>query len=543
MSPVAAPAGFRGTFRDDDFARAMYSESAGIARIIPVAVAIPVDHDDLALLVRWAAHEGVALIPRGSASSMANGAVGPGVVVDLRRFDTIGKVDVERGTLIVGAAVLRNAADDAAARFRLSFPVDPSSGAFCTIGGMCATNAAGSRSVRVGAMRAWVHGVECVFADGERVWLRRGETPPALRTVRRVVDALAGRLRIGDPALSHVGVRKESSGYALAEYARTGDLVDLLVGSEGTLAFITAVELRLTPALPATASMLAAFPTLEDAAEAAGRLAVRDARAVELLDRTFLDVCRATAEGRALLEGVPDETEAVLLVEAADLYEVRASDQARALGQAAAEAGASAVRVASDNRDELAMWRLRHAASPILSQLDPHLASMQVIEDACVPPARFPTYIRGVRELAERHGLRVVMFGHAGDAHAHVNLLVDTRRAGWRDQVAEMLDDVSAFVASLGGTLAGEHGDGRLRTPLLDLVWPEETRELFRLVKTAFDPVGILNPGVKIPLRDALPFDAVKYDPTLPPLPAEARLALDAIAADKGWARARLPEE
>ena len=186
------------------------------------------------------------------------------------------------------------------------------------------------------------------------------------------------------------------------------------------------------------------------------------------------------------------------------------------------------------------MWELRHAASPILSRLDPSLKSMQFIEDGCVPPDRLPEYVRGVRAALDRHETRGVIFGHAGDANVHVNPLVDVRRPDWRERVAALLDEVAELTASLGGTLAGEHGDGRLRTPLLDRVWPAASRHAFAAVKHCFDPAGILNPGVKVSLPGQRALGEIKYDPSLSPLPPAARRALDVVERERAYARFRL---
>jgi hypothetical protein len=148
--------------------------------------------------------------------------------------------------------------------------------------------------------------------------------------------------------------------------------------------------------------------------------------------------------------------------------------------------------------------------------------------------------VRGVRAALERHGLRGVILGHAGDAHAHVNPLVDVRLPDWRERATALLDDVVALTARLGGTLAGEHGDGRLRTPLLERVWPAETLELFAMVKRAFDPSAIFNPGVKVPLARQHALGAIKYDPALPPLPPAARIALDVVERDRAYSTPRL---
>lgn len=533
---LQAPEGFRGVFRTDDRARAVYSESAGIARIIPDAVAVPADADDVVTLVQWAAARGVPIVPRGSATSMANGALGRGVALDLSRLDWIGAVDAPRATVACGPGALRDAVDAAACGHGLRVAVDPSSGAFCTIGGMVATNAAGSRSVKLGAMRAWVRGLDCVFADGSRAWVRRGEPRPRIEALQAFRQEVARDVRDRGASLARAGVRKESSGYALAEYARTEDFVDLLVGSEGTLAIFVGIELSLAPVPAACSVLLASFLSLEEAVLAAGRATVIGASAVELLDRTFLDVVRAEASALS----IPAGADAVLLIEAEGETPADADTLTLRLTDACRQACAAHVVSAPDEQTAARIWRIRHAASPILNALDPNLASMQLIEDGAVPPERFPDYVRGVRAALERHGVRGVIFGHAGDAHAHVNALVDVRNADWRARARALMDDVTDLVALLGGTLAAEHGDGRLRTPLMFRVWDARAMALFARVKQAFDPLGVLNPGVKVPRPGDDPLASVKYDPALPPLPADARAALDRIVRERDWAAYRL---
>jgi FAD/FMN-containing dehydrogenase len=198
------------------------------------------------------------------------------------------------------------------------------------------------------------------------------------------------------------------------------------------------------------------------------------------------------------------------------------------------------VRVALDETTERELWALRHAASPILSRLDPHLKSMQFIEDGAVPSDRLPAYVAGVRSALASREIRGVIFGHAGDAHVHVNPLIDVRVPEWREQVEGLLGEVTSLVASLGGTLAGEHGDGRLRAPLASRTWGGEAVDLFASVKRAFDPEGVFNPGVKVPLDGQRAIEEVKYDPSIPPLAADARDALDAIERERGYARFRL---
>ena len=514
----------------------MYSEGAGIARAIPAAIAVPADADDVATLIRWARETATPLVPRGSGSGMAGGAVGSGVIVDLSRLRDIGAVDRAARRIVVGPGVLRDEVDARARESGLRFPVDPSSGAFCTVGGMASTNAAGARSLRYGATRPWVMALDCVFEDGSRATVRRGEPPPAgIAAIGRFIDNVVPRL--GEArTIARPGVLKESSGYGLAAFAESGELIDLLVGSEGTLAILVGVALALVEIPGATSGLLAAFPSLEMAVEGALLARQAGASACELLDRTFLDI--ATGGGAPL--PVAESTEAVLIAEVEGSSAAEAKSRAMTLQRAFERVGASSVRVAVTQEDEHALWVFRHAASPALTRLDPSLASMQFIEDGAVPPEHLPEYVRGVRRALANQGIRGVIFGHAGDAHIHVNPLIDTRVAGWRDRAQALLTEVAELTTRLGGTLAGEHGDGRLRTPLLAQSWSPEAVKLFAAVKHAFDPTGILNPGVKVPLPGQRSIGDVKYDRSLAPLPADARAALDGIIRDRGFGQFRL---
>lgn len=520
----------------DLVSRAAYSEGAGIARAVPEAVVVPRTPDEVAALVRWAASVRAPLVPRGSGSGMAGGAVGDAIIVDLSRQRDTHPVNASARTVAVGPGAIRDTVNAAAQRSGLRLPVDPSSSAFCTIGGMVATNAAGPHTLRYGSMRRWVGALDCVFADGRRAMVRRGNPPPSdVTAVQRLLDdvrpAIAG---LGDTP-AHRGVLKDSSGYAIRDFAQSGEIIDLLVGSEGTLALFVGIELALAPVPGATSSLLATFSSLESAV--AGALRARDAgaSACELLDRTFLDV---VAEGGTVR--FESHVEAVLLAEVEGDTTTAATTNALALRTAFEESGASSVQVALDTATERTLWSLRHAASPILSRLDPALKSMQFIEDGAVPPERLPDYVRGVRRALDAAGMRGVIFGHAGDAHVHVNPLVDVRRIDWRERVEQLLDDVVTLTAMLGGTLSGEHGDGRLRTPLLSRVWPGETLELFGRIKHAFDPEGILNPGVKVPLAGQSAIGDIKYDPSLAALPSIARAALDIVERDRAYATSRL---
>jgi len=339
----------------------------------------------------------------------------------------------------------------------------------------------------------------------------------------------------------HLGVRKESSGYAIHDYATDADLIDLLVGSEGTLVIVVGVQLKLAPLSAATSSVLGSFPSLETATAAATKAVEAGASACELLDRTFLAYA-STAPDNAVDEKLKSRIEgaaAILLAEVEGESSDVAATAAERLASSFRSAGASGVEVALTPEAESQLWKLRHAASPILSTLE-HSISMQFIEDGAVPLPKLPDYVEGVRKALAKREISGVIFGHAGDAHVHVNPLIDVRQPDWRKRVMSVFEDVVGLTRVLGGTLTGEHGDGRIRTPVLLRVWHKEAIRAFGLVKTAFDPANIFNPGVKVPLPQQKPIGDVKYDPALPPLPEKARVALDAVVKDRAYDRFRL---
>jgi FAD/FMN-containing dehydrogenase len=535
--------GFRGYYREDELARAVYSEAAGISRAIPAAVAVPVDAEDVVVLVKWAAESGTALIPRGSGSSMAGGAVGSGVVVDLSRINHLDRIDDRNNTVWAEAGVLWSTLDVAARRKGLRLPPDPSSGKFCTLGGMVATNASGAHSLRYGSTRPWVNALDCVFSDGDRATITRGEPPPKrIEAINRFMRDVHADVVSGDKRrpMFHPGVRKESSGYGIHDYARSAELVDLLVGSEGTLVIVVGIQFNLSPLPTATSSVLGSFASLEEAAVAATKAVEVGASACELLDRTFLAYAASGASADPKFRERTEGAAAILLAEVESYSTDSAAKAAEDLATAFRQAGAKVVDVALTPEAEQELWDLRHAASPILAGLE-NVTSMQFIEDGAVAPAKLSDYVNGVRKALADRELNGVIFGHAGDAHVHVNPLIDMQRPDWRDQVTRLLEDTVTLTARLGGTLTGEHGDGRIRTPLLPRVWHKDTIKAFAQVKAAFDPKRIFNPGVKVPLnKDQKPIEEVKYDPALKPLPEKARAALDAVVKDRAYDRFRL---
>lgn len=541
-----APPGFRGGFHTDARARALYSEAAGPFRMVPAAVALPQDREDLVALVRQAADQGHALVPRGAGSGMPGHNIGPGIVVDLRAFDRPSRVAIA-GTANVGAAVPCGLVNTIAGHFGMRFAPDPSSARYCTIGGMTNTNAAGARSLRYGSVRRWIRGVELVTADGEVGWLPRADarranrlpTPEERRELRdrlsledRVI-ALDRRIQDARDEIARrfPATTKNSAGYALNAYLASGDLVDLVIGSEGTLGIVTRVELQLERTPAAVGTLVAALPDLHALAAVVETLRTFAPTTIELLDRTFLDLAGPGASPVPLADA-----RALVLVD----IEGESADAVGAVlrgAERAVRSVAVATRTGLDRSERAALWSIRHAASPALAALPDRQRSLQVVEDGCVPVAMLGRYVEGIEAASAETGIPVVVFGHAGDGHLHVNALVDTAWPDLDARIGRLFETVSDLVLALGGTPAGEHGDGRLRTPLLERLYGPAVTGLFAAVKQAFDPAGIFNPGVIVP--DGSP-TTLKVGPAAPALPADVAAVLRNREREAQWERAPL---
>ena len=530
----------RGIFRTDARARAAYSEGAGIYRIIPQAVALPADAGDIKALIVWAAEHRVPVIPRGAGSGMGGGNVGDGVLVDLTRVTRKLQVRPAERTAATSTAVTLTELNTVAARDSLRLPPDPSSARWATLGGMVSTNAAGARSVRYGSVRRWVRGLTLITAEGEQATLRRGRLSPgdtSAAALARFHRDVAPRLRSAASLISqrYPPTRKNSSGYALDAYLESGDVLDLIIGAEGTLGIVSEIEWLLDSIPPARTGMRIRLPSLDHLSDVVSALNRFEPSALELLDGSFLDLLGADALERSGLGSWP---EAILLLE----FE---GDQPSVLRHVLSDAAAAvepwgvSVEAAYSPSDAERLWAIRHAASPMLAALPEDRRSLQVIEDACVPLELMGEYIGTVRRLAARRGLQIAMFGHAGDGHIHVNLLPELARADWQAQVAGLLEDVTAVVVRLGGTPSGEHGDGRLRAGTVLDVYGSGIVELFGEVKRAFDPLGIFNPGIILPSGEP-PISRLKVGPQAAPIPADLQSALREIELTGGYGRCRL---
>lgn len=464
--------------------------------MMPAGVARPRHADEVAAVLAWCADEGITLTPRGGGTGMPGGNVSRALVLDLGALTHLEVSD--DGRLHAGAGALAADGDRLLRGAGRHLPALPSSAPWCTFGGMVATNAAGARSFSRGSVRRWTEAVDVILADGGRE--RLGRSTPALpgSPWSRLHSTLTALPLPPPPA-----VRKNSSGYAVDDFLTSGDPLDLVVGSEGTLAVVTGGTFRSEPVPPAGGVVLVGVGSPDDLPPLTREAERSGATACEYLGYRFLELGGLLGDPRL----APLDVRAGLL-----LVEYAATTDEVAAGLAGW--GGTALRATLPAEVD-ALWGLRHAASPSIARAAGERRSLQFIEDAVVPRDRLGEYLRAVESILADHRIDGVIFGHAGDGHLHVNPLIDLRAPRWRAAVRTVFDEVTDVVASLGGTLSGEHGDGRIRAGTMAQIWSAPHRHAFGVVKAALDPGGRLNPGVVLPEPGADPLDGFAEGPDL----------------------------
>ena len=505
-----------GEVRDDPASRELYACDASLYRRLPVATLRAAREDDLDAAVDACRRFGVPLTMRGAGTSLAGQAVGEGLVVDCGALRAV-EVDPDARTARVGPGVVLDHLNAAAGAHGLAFGPDVATSSRATLGGMIANNSAGARSVVHGLTADHVAALEVTLADGTRARLARGGPAPA---ALRAAIPLAGGFR--PPAL----VRRVS-GYALDALAGPApDWPRLLCGSEGTLAVTRAATVRLVRLPAARVLALVPFEDVDRALSAVPDLLRTGPSAVELMDRALVDPANRPPAVRALLGAVGDAP-ALLLVE----YSGDADD---AGARAATLPGA---RVLSDPAEQAAAWAVRRTGIARAlrgagrAQGDPR--PLAFIEDPAVPPERLASFAREVRAVLGAEGVPAVWYGHASVGCLHIRPLLDLRLPGAVARLRRICEAVADLVVAHGGSLSGEHGDGRVRSELLPRMYTPEAIAAFARLKDLLDPRRILNPGI---LTDPEPLDAGLRLLESPPR-APRRTAMD-FAPEGGLARA-----
>lgn len=479
---------------DSGLARALYSSDASLYRVLPRAVVRPRHVDEIVATLEVCRSLGIPLTMRGAGTSIAGNAVGPGVVIDTsRHLSRVLDVDAEARTATVQPGVVQAALQRAVQPRGLRFGPDPSTHNRCTVGGMIGNNACGSRALAYGRTSDNVLGLDVVTGTGERLQLgaERALSAPAgvLGGLRELVGGELATIRT---ELGRFG--RQVSGYALEHLLPEHgfDVARALVGSEGTLALVLGATVRLVADAPHRGLVVLGFPTMADAADATPGLLPHSPTAVEGLDARIVQRLRDVPA--AVVPDLP-RGDGWLIVELTGDTTAEVADAAR---RVVADSGALDSLVVTDVAEAAAIWRIREDGAGLAARTSDGRPAHAGWEDAAVPPERLGEYLREFDALLDGHGLQGVPYGHFGDGCVHVRIDFpfgsDRGTAAYRSFV----EDAARLVAGYGGSLSGEHGDGRARSELLPLMYSPAVIDLFARVKAVLDPDDVLNPGVLV---------------------------------------------
>jgi len=440
---------------EDD--REPYSHDETInLKFMPAVVAKPETAEQASAIMRLAAEENVPVTPRGAGTGLSGGAlpVEGGILLSLERMNRVLEIDGENLTVTAQPAVITKHLQDAVEEKGLFYPPDPASLDSCSIGGNVAENAGGPRAFKYGVTRHYLCGLEAVWPNGE-------------------VSRLGGK------------TIKNVTGY---------DLMHLLCGSEGTLAVVTEITLRLLPRPRLLADLLIPFPSIEAAVQAS--TAVLRERvvpaAMEFMERKAVLAAERFLEKRAPFR----EAEAHLLVQLDGNDRGQIQREYELIGETVSKHEALDVLVAEDRPSQERLWEIRRALSEALTQKSP----VREREDVSVPRAAIPALFRAMGGIQGKHGVEIVSFGHIGDGNIHVNVLKESMdQEAWERTLPRVLDDLFDAVIGLGGTVSGEHGIGFVKKRFMPKAVDPAALEMMKALKRAVDPKGILNPGKIFP--------------------------------------------
>jgi glycolate oxidase len=431
-----------------------YSYDGTFQQRRPDLAVSPLSTEEVAAIVKLARQAKTPIIARGASSGLAGGTIpeSGGIILNLVRMDRILEIDRDNVCVTAQAGVVTLQLQQAVEQAGLFYPPDPASSRQSTIGGNVATNAGGPRCLKYGVTRDYVIGLTVVLASGE-------------------ILKLGGK------------ITKNASGY---------QLMQLFVGSEGTLGIVTEVTLKLAPLPRARVTAVATFEKLTQASQAVSRVMASGIlpATLELMDGTTINVVEDF-----LRAGLPREAGAMLLLEQDGGDEGVARAEVERMAEICRTLGATDVRVANTSAERDQLWQARRSVSAALGRLRPN----KLGEDIVVPKSAIPEMIDSVREIAERYALPIPVFGHAGDGNLHPNILFDLRNADEVHRVECAARDIFRAAIRLGGTLSGEHGIGTLKREFLAEAQGDLAVDLSRAIKRVFDPDGLLNPGKVFP--------------------------------------------
>ena len=508
----------RDKVKDDYSTLTAYAVDASIYRLAPQAVVLVESEEDIATTVRYAVQRGIPLTPRAAGTNLTGSAIGSGIILDVSRLNRVLELNRDERWARVQPGIVLAELNKQLGRQGLMFGPDPSSGDMCKLGGMLANNSSGPHTLRYGAVKDNVAALRVCLQSGE--WLEAksyGLNDPAcvdlltanrpLRDLRSLLQDHATLIEQKRPTVS-----KNSCGYnlfGLADGLTHGrfDLPKLFVGSEGTLGLFSEATITLVEKPAAVLTALIHFLRLEEVGEAVPKLLELNPSALEVMDANTLNLI-----GRAT-HGIPADAAATLLIELdADRVGADLREQAERMTRIC-----RTYRLTSDpviafdpeQRDQL--WKARKALYPTLYRFDPRKKPINFVDDVVVPAARISELIRYLEEFFVGQHVPVAIFGHIGNGNAHILPLLDVNDAGDFEKMVQAYHEIHQTVLGrFGGSICGEHGDGRVRAEYVKTMFGQELYDLFVKVKQSFDPAGVLNPGIKISDR---PFtDHIDYE-------------------------------
>ena len=479
--------------------RARYSSDAGLTRIPPLAVAFPRTPEQAIAAFELARAHGVPLTARGGGTSCASNAIGPGLVLDFsRHMNRVLSIDPEARTATVEPGCVGSTLQAAAAKHGLRFGPDPSSQNRATIAGMVANNACGPHATAWGRTSDNIVALDCVDGQGRRFTATTGRDS-ALRDVPGLATLIDSHLA---PIRTQLGrFKRQVSGYSLEHLTPEGgrNLAAMLTGTEGTLVLILSVTVRLVPQPDAPVLAALGYRSMIEAADDVPALLAHSPLAVEGMDRRLVDVVRAH-KGPGAVPALP-EGEGWLLVEVGAPGEDVTASLERARALCAASAAVDTV-VYPPGTQASALWRIRADGAGLGGRTPPDGAgggdqqAWPGFEDAAVPPQNLGAYLRDFTALMEEFDIDGLLYGHFGDGCVHVRLAMPLETPAGVAHSRAFLQSAARICAAHGGSVSGEHGDGRARGELLRFMYSPEMLDLFARVKHLFDPDNLLNPGV-----------------------------------------------
>lgn len=497
-------------------ARRYFATDASIFTLAPALVVYPRNENDVRKTARftWQLAERGRVIPitaRGAGSDQTGAALGSGIMMVFpAHMNKILELDPKSGSVAVQPGLNYGKLQQTLHTHGRFLPPFPASLEFSTIGGAIANNAGGEKSVKYGTTRDFVRSLRAVLANGEVIETRRLSKRElgkkmGLSTLEgeiyRALDALIEENK-ELIAVTKRDVTKNTAGYALSEVKRKDgsfDLTPLLVGSQGTLAIVTEAIVETEAHVPGATLLVGQFQSVDDAAKAAAELRELPSMpsAIEMVDHNLLEFIDKISPNH--LKGVINKPfpKVVLLVGFDDANQRVQKRLARKAKKVLEDNGAE-VQMESDAEQQERLWKVRHGASVVSSYGEGNARALPIIEDGIVPVDKLSDFVHGIYALFEKVGLKAAVWGHAGDGNLHVQPLLDLGQLGDRQKIFKLMDEYYALVISLGGSTTGEHGDGRLRGPVLRQLYGDEAYAMFTHVKKIFDPHGTLNPGVKV---------------------------------------------